>query len=685
MLKKDDSYYPDKDFQEKAWAKDEKVYKESAKDPVLFWEKLAKELFWQKKWEKAFEHNPPYFKWFLGAKLNITENIFEKNQLDFNKIKDKAALIWEPEPVDEKPRLLTYGELFSAVCRFANALKKLGVKKGDRVGIYLPVIPEAVISMLACARIGAVHSVVFSAFSPAALRVRLQDTEAKVLITSDGYYRRGQVINLKGNADEGIKETKVEKIIVVKRAGNEIPWQSGRDFWLEDLMKSENDLCEAETMDSEDLFFILYTSGSTGKPKGCLHTCAGYMVQAHWTGKWIFDFHQDDVFWCTSDLGWITGHTYTVYSPLLNGITTLMFEGAPDWPAPDRWAQLIEKHKVTIFYTAPTAIRMFEKYGAEIIKNYTFKTLRLLGSVGEPIDTAAWNWYFKEIGKENCPLVDTWWQTESGGILISSLPGMGPFKPSFTGLPFPPVKVDILDEQGKSCPPEKEGNLVILPPFSPGLFRGIYKDPEKYEKTYFSQYGKEIYFTSDGALKDKDGLIRIVGRVDDVIKVAGHRVATGELENAINLHPEISESAVVGIPDEIKGEAPIAFIVYKGTKNQEELKKEVVEQIKKEIGPIALPKEVYLVEDLPKTRSGKIMRRILKKLFSGEEMGDLSTLSNPEIVEKIKKQLTEIQNNKNGFIVLILDILFIAAGVLVIAFHLLKDRHILSAMLSRLF
>ena len=629
-------YYPTKEFKKKAWINDEKIYKEAGKDPIKFWTNLAKELFWFEPWKEAFSHNSPYFKWFAGGKINITSNIFEKNQADFEKIKNKTALIWAPEPVEEKSIILTYGKLFSAVCRLANALKELGVRKGDRVGIYLPMIPEVLISMLACARIGAVHSVVFSAFSPQALRVRLQDTEAKILITADGYYRRGQVINLKQNADEGIKETSVEKLIIVKRAGNEISWQEGRDVWYNDLVENEKDFCEAEAMDSEDLLFILYTSGSTGKPKGCVHVCGGYTLQTKFTGKWIFDFHEEDIFWCTSDPGWITGHTYTIYSPLINGITTLMFEGAPDFPAPDRWAEIIGKYKVTIFYTAPTAIRMFEKYGAEILKKYQFDSLRLLGTVGEPIDESAWQWYFKEVGREKCPIVDTWWQTESGGILITSLPGIGPFKTSFVGLPFPGIKADILDENGKSCPAGQEGNLVILSPYAPGLLRGIYKNPEKYLETYWSQYGKEIYFSSDGAFKDENGLIRIIGRVDDVIKVAGHRVSTGELENAINMHPEISESAVVGIPDEIKGEAPVAFVVYSGNRAADEIKKEVVGQIKKEIGPIALPREVYLVEDLPKTRSGKIMRRILKRLWTQEELGDLSTLANPEIVDKIK-------------------------------------------------
>ncbi len=635
MIKRGELYYPVKEFKKRAWIKSDKIYQEAAKDSVKFWEKLAKEIFWQKKWKKAFEHKPPYFKWFLDGKINITENCLDKNLKDK---KDKIALIWEPEPVEEAPQILTYGELFSAVCKFANALKKLGVQKGDRVGIYLPMIPEVIISMLACARIGAVHTVIFSAFSPHALQIRLQDTEAKILITADGYYRRGQIINLKENADEGVKETTVEKVIVVKRAGNKIDWQKSRDFWWEDLIKNENNFCQPEVMDSEDLLFILYTSGSTGKPKGCVHSCGGYTVQAYWTGKWIFDFHEDSILWCTSDPGWITGHTYTIYSPLLNGVTTLMFEGAPDWPTADRWEQIIEKHKVTIFYTAPTAIRMFEKLDGKISQKYEFKTLRLLGSVGEPIDEDAWLWYFKNVGKERCPIVDTWWQTESGGILITSLPGIGPFRPAFTGLPFPGTKFEILDEKRKKCKIGQTGNLVMFPPFAPGLLRGIYKDPKKYLETYWSQYGKEIYFTSDAAFKDKQGLIRIVGRVDDVIKVAGHRLTTGELEAAINLLPEVTECAVVGIPDEIKGEVPAVFITLKEIKKSiEEIKKEVIDQVRKEIGPIALLKEVYLVEDLPKTRSGKIMRRILKRLFTKEELGDLSTLANPESVEKIKE------------------------------------------------
>jgi acetyl-CoA synthetase len=643
MLKRGDLYFPTKEFQKRAVISDPKIYQKALKDPVKFWEKLAKELFWFEKWKKAFEHEPPYFKWFLGGKINITTNIFEKNKLGWRKIKNKPAIIWEPEPQNEKPKILTYGGLSSAVNKFANALKKLGVKKGDRVGIYLPMIPEALISMLACARIGAVHSVVFSAFSAQALKIRLQITEAKFLITTDGYFRRGQIINLKESADEAIKDTKVEKIIVVKRAGNEISFEKNRDFWFHQLIEKESDFCEAEKMDSEDLFFVLFTSGTTGVPKGCMHTFGGYTVQAYFTGKWIFDMKENDIFWCTSDIGWITGHTYTVYSPLLNGITTLIFEGAPNFPTPDRWAQILEKHKVTIFYTAPTAIRMFIKELGSL-KNYKFENLRVLGSVGEPIDEAAWLWYFENVGKEKCPIVDTWWQTETGGILITSLPGIGPFKPAYVGLPFPGVKTDILDEKGNSCKVGEKGNLVILPPFSPGMFRGLYKNPEKYKETYWSQYGDKTYFTSDGALKDENDLIRIVGRVDDVIKVAGHRISTGELEAVVNLHEEITESAVVGVPDEIKGEVPVVFVVYKGGKKEEEVKNEVLELIKKQIGPIALPKDIILVDDLPKTRSGKIMRRILKKIIAGEDVGDTTTLANPESVEKIKEILKGRKN-----------------------------------------
>ncbi len=636
MIKKGNLYHPSKDFKKKALVKSKSVYVEASKNPIKFWEGLAKEIRWKKKWKKAFEHNPPYFKWFVDGKMNITESCLDAH---LEERKNKVALIWESEDVNEPSRYFTYYELYREVNRFANGLKKIGVKKGDRVGIYLPMIPETMIAMLACARIGAIHAVVFSAFSPSALRVRLQDTKAKVLITADGYYRRGDEINLKNVADEGLKETEVKKTVIVKRLGNKINLKEGRDLWWSDIIAGQSDECTAEIMDAEDPLFILYTSGSTGKPKGVVHACGGYAVQAKFTGKWIFDLKDDDIFWSTADVGWVTGHTYSVYSPLLNGATYLIFEGAPDYPNPDRWCQTIEKFGVTTFYTAPTAIRMFEKYGTDLIRKYDFKNLQLLGSVGEPIDGSSWEWYYKEVGKKRCPIVDTWWQTETGGILITSLPGVGPFRPSFTGLPFPGVKFDILDDEGRSCSAGKQGNLVMLPPFSPGLLRGVYKNPKKYLDTYWSEYGKEIYFTSDLAYRDKDKLIRVVGRSDDVIKVAGHRLSTGEMEDAISKIPFVSECAVIGVPHEIKGETPLAFVILKEPKDIEEVRKTVAERVKVDISPIALPQDVHLVPDLPKTRSGKIMRRILRKLFLKEELGDLSTLANPEIVEELKKIL----------------------------------------------
>ncbi len=625
-------YMPTLSFQKQAWVSSKSVYKDAQKNPIKFWEKAASELSWFKKWKKAFVHKPPYFQWFVNGKLNITYNILEKN---LETRKNKVALIWEPEPLEERPRSLTYYDLYREVNKFANTLKKMGVKKGDRVGIYLPMIPEVVISMLACARIGAVHSVVFSAFSSQALQVRLQDTGAKVLITSDGYFRNGKLIDLKKNADIGVKKTKVKKVIVVKRAGNPVKITKGKDYWWNDIVQGQSDQCEAQVMDSEDLQFILYTSGSTGKPKGIIHTCGGYMTQAYITSKFIFDLKDNDVFWSTADIGWITGHTYSCYGPLLSGTTFVIFEGLPNFPYPERWCDIIEKYGTSVFYTAPTAIRMFEKQ----IKNikHKFSDLRIIASVGEPIDEKSWLWYFQQVGKGKCPLLDTWWQTETGGILITSLPAIGPFKPTFTGLSLPGVNIDILDEKGKSVKTGQDGNLIIRPPFTPGMLRGIYKNHKKYVETYWDEYGTKTYFTSDGAYRDKNGLVRIIGRVDDVIKVAGHRVSTGEIENAITKNKRFIECAVVGIFDEIKGEVPVAFVVLKDVKPSENVKKEVINQVMKGIGPISLPKEVYFVPDLPKTRSGKIMRRILKRMFTGEEIGDTSTLSNPECVEQVRK------------------------------------------------
>lgn len=639
MIYKDGFYYPSDDFKNNANIKDESIYKKAQKDPIKFWEDVAGELFWYKKWSKGFERVAPSLKWFVNGKINITSCIFENNIKGWENIKNKVALIWEPENQQEETKYLTYSELYSKVNKFANALKNIGVKKGDVVAIYMPMIPEIIISMLACARIGAVHSVVFSAFSPKALNIRLQDTKAKVLITSDGYYRRGKVINLKQQADEGLEGTEVEKVIIAKRTGNEISVISNRDLFFDDILEKADEFTEAEVMDSEDLQFILYTSGSTGKPKGCEHVCGGYTVYAYWTGKAVLDLKESDILWCTSDPGWITGHTYVVYSPLLNGATTLMFEGAPDYPTPDRWAQIIEKHKVTIFYTAPTAIRMFMKEIDEKIDEYKFETLRLLGSVGEPINEEAWIWFFEKVGKKRCPVVDTWWQTELGGIAISSLPGIGPFKPTMAGRPLPGVKVKILDDEGNELKAGEEGNLVIEEPFVPSLLRNVHNNTEKYIKTYWSQYGEKIYFSGDGAYMMQDGMVRIIGRVDDVIKVAGHRFTTGEFEDAITKHKDIVECAVVGVPDEIKGFVPVVFVVLNdgAVVERETLENDIKNLLREAIGPIALLKKVYIVEDLPKTRSGKIMRRVLRNLFTGEDLGDLSTLANPEVVEKIKE------------------------------------------------
>jgi len=636
MIKKGDLYYPTKEFKKLALVNNKKIYKRARRNPKMFWASIAKELVWFKKWRKVFVHKPPYFQWFKGGEINITVNALDRN---LEKRKNKVALIWEPEPLEESSRVFTYYDLLREVNKFANALRSLGVKKGDRVGVYLPMIPETIIAMLACARIGAVHAVVFSAFSSKALQIRLQDTKAKVLITADGYYRKGKIIDLKKSADQGIKQTDIKKVVVVKRANNPVKMKMGQDLRWQELIEKESDKCEPAPMDSEDILFILYTSGSTGKPKGCVHTCGGYTVQAYATAKWIFDLKDDDIFWSTADVGWIAGHTYSCYGPLLSGATFAIFEGLPTWPEPDRWADIIKKYGVTTFYTAPTAVRMFEKYGVKLLKDHKFDTLQIIASVGEPIDEAAWKWYFKEIGKTKRPLLDTWWQTETGGILITSLPGIGPFKPCFTGLPFPGLRFEILDEEGKKLGPNKEGNLVLLPPFNPGLLRNIYKNPGRYLKTYWTHYGKKIYFTSDRAYRDKKGLIRVVGRADDAMKVAGHRLTTGEMESAIALDKDIIECAVVGIDDEIKGEVPIAFVVSKVKRSQDQIMKQVVFQLRKEIGPIASPKRVYLVKDLPKTRSGKIMRRILRKLFTGEPLGDLSTLANPESVKEIKKRI----------------------------------------------
>ncbi|MEW6592186.1 MAG: acetate--CoA ligase [Candidatus Hadarchaeota archaeon] len=629
-------WWPSEDMKRRAWVSDSSIYDTAAKDPVAFWGKLAAEgLEWFKKWDKTYEENLPYFKWFVGGKLNVCYNAVDRH------IKagkgDKTAILWVPEPVEESTRKITYNELYDQVNRFANVLKSLGVKKGDRVGIYLPLIPEGQIAMLACARIGAVHSVVFSAFSSDSLRVRLEDAGAKVLVTSDGYYRRGKMVNLKANADEGIKGTSVEKVVVVKRAGNDVKMVEGRDLWWHELVKKAGPTCEPEVMDAEDMLFLLYTSGTTGRPKGVIHTTGGYATQVYWTAKWVFDLHDDDLFWCTSDIGWVTGHSYACYGPLLNGISMLVYEGSPDFPAPDRWWDIVEKNKVTVFYTAPTAIRMFVQLGVEWPKKHDLSTIRLLGTVGEPIDQEAWLWYFNNIGGGRCLITDTWWQTETGGTLMMSLPGIGPFIPTVSGRSFPGTKAEVVDEDGKPAP---AGYLVQIPPVAPGMLRGLYKADDKYRQTYWGKYNNRFYFTGDGARRVSYGCIRVTGRVDDVMKVAGHRLSTAELEDAMNRHDAVSESAVIPKPHPIKGETPMAYVILKqGVKPSEALAKELVAHVGKVMGPIARPEQVFIVDELPKTRSGKIMRRILKALLTNDPIGDTTTLLNPESVEVLKKKV----------------------------------------------
>jgi len=633
-------FWPTEEMKKRAWISDENIYKEAAKDPVAFWAEKSKEgLEWFKGWTKTYEWNPPFYKWFVDGKINASYNAVDRHVETWRK--NKAAIIWEPEPTNEQGRVLTYQDLYREVNKFANVLKSLGVRKGDRVGIYLPMIPEVQIAMLACSRIGAVHSVVFSAFSGQSLKDRMEDAEAKVLVTADGYYRRGKVVDLKSQADIGIQGTTIKHIVVVKRTGSQVNMIEGRDLWWHDLMAKAALYCEPERMDSEDMLYTLYTSGTTGKPKGIVHHTGGYLTVAYWTAKWDFDLHDEDIFWCTADIGWVTGHTYACYGPLLIGATILIYEGSLDYPDFDRWWAIIEKYGVTVFYTAPTAIRMILKWGEEYVKKHDLSTLRLLGTVGEPINQDAWMWYFKHIGGERCPVIDTWWQTETGATLINSLPGIGPFIPTVAGRSFPGTTHDILDEAGKPVKIGEGGYLVQRSPIAPGMLRTVFKDPERYKMQYWSVYGSEIYYTSDGAIRwDEMGNIRLTGRVDDVMKVAGHRLSTAEVENALTQHPGVAECAVVAAPHDIKGEVPVAFVTLKeGMKPSKTLENELVQTVVKVIGPTARPEKIVLTEALPKTRSGKIMRRILKALVKHEPVGDTTTLMNPEAVDELKQKV----------------------------------------------
>ena len=640
VLKEERVFYPSEEFRSKAHIKSEeeyqRLYEESLKDPEGFWGRVASELHWFEPWQKVLEGDLPHAKWFVGGKTNLSYNALDRHVQTWRR--NKAALVWEGEPGEE--RVLTYHDLWREVQKFANVLKRLGVKKGDRVTIYLPMIPEAAIAMLACTRIGAIHSVVFGGFSSGALAERIRDAEAKVLITADGGYRRGQVVPLKQNADEALKEvSSVEHVVVVRRTGEEVPWTPGRDHWWHELMEAVSDRAEAEPMEAEEPLFILYTSGSTGKPKGVLHTLGGYMTYVYLTTKLVFDLKDEDVYWCTADVGWITGHSYVVYGPLLNGATTVMYEGAPNWPEPDRFWQIVDKYGVNILYTAPTAIRAFMKWGEGWPLKHRLDSLRLLGTVGEPINPEAWLWYYQVIGKGRCPIVDTWWQTETGGIMITTLPGVHPMKPGHAGKPFFGVRPEILDSEHRPVEnPDEGGHLCITRPW-PSMLRTVWGDPDRFLQQYFSQHPGS-YFTGDGARRDKEGYYLILGRVDDVLNVAGHRLGTMEIESALVSHPAVAEAAVVGRPDPLKGEAIVAFVTLKeGHAPSEALRDELKAHVAKVIGPIARPDEVRFTEALPKTRSGKIMRRLLRQIAAGEKeiKGDTSTLEDHRVVERLKE------------------------------------------------
>ncbi len=638
LLDESRTFDPAKAFQRSAEASDEEIYTRAAEDPEAFWAGWAEELDWFEKWDRVLEWEVPHAKWFVGGKLNAAYNCLDRHITGPNR--NKAALVWEGEPGDQ--RTLTYWDLHREVGKFANVLKAKGVTRGDRVAIYLPMIPEAAIAMLACARLGAIHSVVFGGFSADSLRDRIVDAQARVLITADGGYRRGRVIPLKDTADKALGETpSIEHVIVVRRRliaqDSQVHMKSGRDAWYHELMQDASPDCPAEPMDAEDVLFILYTSGTTGKPKGVVHTTGGYMTHVAATTKLVFDLKPDDMYWCTADVGWITGHSYILYGPLANGATVFMYEGAPDTPDRGRFWKLVQKYGVTKFYTAPTAIRAFMRWGTEWPEKYDLSSLRLLGTVGEPINPEAWMWYHEHIGGSGIPIVDTWWQTETGGIMITPLPGITSTKPGSATVPFPGVSAALLDNDGKSV---SAGYLAITGPW-PGMLRTIWGDDERFRETYWSKWDG-IYFPGDGAKQDEDGYYWILGRVDDVLNVAGHRIGTMEVESALVDHKSVAEAAVVGKADELKGQAIAAFVTLKdGIEPTSALKEELRDHVTEKIGAIARPSSIIFAAELPKTRSGKIMRRLLQDIAEGRAVGDTTTLADPSVVEKLQGQYIE--------------------------------------------
>jgi len=614
----------------------EQLRAEASADPEAFWARFAEqELHWFKKWDTVLKWDPPHAEWFSGGKINISYNCLDRHLSTWRR--NKAALIWEGEPGDT--RTYTYQQLHTEVCKFANVLKHANIERGDRVALYMPLIPELAIAMLACARIGATHSVVFAGFSSSALIDRINDASCKLVVTTDGGWRRGGEVKLKPAVDEALKETpSVNACIVVKRTGSQLHMQPGRDFWWHELMETVDADCAAEELDSEHPHYILYTSGTTGKPKGILHTTAGYLLQSHLTTKWVFDLKDEDVYWCTADIGWVTGHSYVVYGPLSNGATVLMYEGAPNHPAPDRFWSLIEQHRVNVFYTAPTAIRAFIKWGEQWPLKHDLSSLRLLGTVGEPINPEAWMWYRELIGKGRCPIVDTWWQTETGAIMITPLPGATPTKPGSGTKPFPGVEADIMTRDGKPVGSNQGGYLVIKKPW-PSMLRTIWGDDERYRQQYWSQIDG-IYFAGDGARRDADGYFWIMGRIDDVINVSGHRLGTAEIESALVSHPAVAEAAVVARPDDVKGSAIVAFVTLEGSHQASDgLNQELKAHVAKEIGSLARPDEIRFSDALPKTRSGKIMRRLLREIAtSGSVAGDVTTLEDFSVLEKLRAE-----------------------------------------------